>query len=147
MRRRRRRRHLLPLKPAHLAVALVLTGSFVVAMALLAILADYRPTGNVALFEAALRQPPPAGAHATPVAASANAIANSGPEPFAGPYPSLEIAAANRAPAPVRLIVESIGVDAAITGLGLDQGTGQMEVPNDVREVGWYSHGPGPGEV
>ena len=123
----------------------MLTGLFVVAMALLAMVTNYRPVGNVALFEAALRQPPPAVVRTT--ALSSRAIENGGSERFVGPYHPLVLATAERAPAPVRLIVGAIGVDAIIVRLGLDQGTGQMEVPEDVREVGWYSHGPGPGEV
>ena len=48
--------------------------------------------------------------------------------------------------APVGLVIESIGVNAQIGAYGIDQRTGQMDVPNNVREVGWYQHGPAPGE-
>lgn len=130
-------------------MALALAGTFVTAMALLVMVTDYRPTGNVTLFEAALREPAPVTARATAnsVSISPTITERGKPEPLAGPYQSLEIATTPQAPAPVRLIAEAIGVDATIISLGLDGGTGQMEVPNDVRDVGWYRHGPGPGEV
>lgn len=47
---------------------------------------------------------------------------------------------------PVSLSIASLGVAAPIDGYGIDQRTGQMDVPNNVREVGWYEHGPSPGE-
>ena len=47
---------------------------------------------------------------------------------------------------PVGLQIESLGVNAQIGSYGIDQRTGQMDVPNNVREVGWYQHGPSPGE-
>jgi sortase (surface protein transpeptidase) len=48
--------------------------------------------------------------------------------------------------APVRLAIEAIGVDAPIEGYGVNQRTGQMDIPRNVRDVGWYQHGPAPGE-
>lgn len=47
---------------------------------------------------------------------------------------------------PIGLEIESLGVNAQIGAYGIDQRTGQMDVPNNVREVGWYQHGPAPGE-
>ena len=43
---------------------------------------------------------------------------------------------------PVRLSAPAAGIDAAIVPVGVDA-AGQMEVPGDVDEVGWYRHGPG----
>ncbi len=104
-------------------------------------LADYRPAGDVELFELALRPP-----SATIVRPSTTASDTDGIVP-AGPYRSLQIASSERAPPPARLIIESIGVDASVTALGLVETTGLMEVPEDIREVGWYKHGSAPGEV
>ncbi|HEX2368655.1 MAG TPA: class F sortase [Acidimicrobiia bacterium] len=50
-------------------------------------------------------------------------------------------------PAPVRVKIEAIGVDAAVAALGIDPDNGQMDVPPNVSEVGWYRHGPVPGEA
>lgn len=45
---------------------------------------------------------------------------------------------------PVRLVVPALGIDAPIGPVGVDP-DGQMTVPTDVREIGWYRHGPVPG--
>lgn len=46
---------------------------------------------------------------------------------------------------PTRLIIDAIEIDAPIAPYGVD-GNGQMDVPDNVTEVGWYKHGPSPGE-
>lgn len=48
--------------------------------------------------------------------------------------------------APVALEIDALGVNAPIEGYGIDQRTGLMDVPDNVREVGWYEYGPSPGE-
>jgi LPXTG-site transpeptidase (sortase) family protein len=54
-------------------------------------------------------------------------------------------AAANPAPAaPVWIQVPGIGVDTPVLPVGVDE-RGEMAVPPDVRTVGWYRFGPGPG--
>ncbi|MFF3003723.1 class F sortase [Kitasatospora sp. NPDC057940] len=52
------------------------------------------------------------------------------------------------ASAPTRLLVPAAGVDAPVTGLGLNP-DGTVEVPAADRadEVGWYRNGPTPGEA
>jgi sortase (surface protein transpeptidase) len=47
---------------------------------------------------------------------------------------------------PVGVVAESIGVDARVVDVGVDE-KGQMAVPLDVATVGWYRFGPGPGAV
>jgi hypothetical protein len=49
------------------------------------------------------------------------------------------------APAPYRLELPTLGVRAAIRPVGVD-GTGQLEIPDDVAAVGWYRFGPRPGD-
>jgi hypothetical protein len=46
--------------------------------------------------------------------------------------------------APARLAVPALGVDAPVVPVGVEP-DGQMTVPTDVVEVGWYRHGPTPG--
>lgn len=46
---------------------------------------------------------------------------------------------------PSRLIVPSIGVDAAIESLGLVAPEGALAVPKNFVDVGWYKDGPRPG--
>jgi sortase (surface protein transpeptidase) len=47
--------------------------------------------------------------------------------------------------APARLVIEAIAIEAPIVALGVDAATGDMEVPDNVDEVGWYRFGPVPG--
>ena len=49
-------------------------------------------------------------------------------------------------PAPTALQIEAIGVTAPVIPLGVVADTGQMEVPDNVDEVGWYRFGPSPGQ-
>lgn len=46
---------------------------------------------------------------------------------------------------PERLIIETLGIDAPVGAYGVDA-NGQMDVPDNITEVGWYRHGPSPGE-
>lgn len=47
---------------------------------------------------------------------------------------------------PVRLTLASLGVDAPVVPTGVNQRTGQMAVPSNVRDVAWYEFGSVPGE-
>lgn len=47
-------------------------------------------------------------------------------------------------PAPVRLVIRAIGVDARIVPVGV-QREGAMRVPENVATLGWYRFGPSPG--
>ena len=47
---------------------------------------------------------------------------------------------------PVRLEISSLGVDAPVLPAGVNQRTGQMAVPSNVRDVAWYQYGSVPGE-
>ncbi len=48
-------------------------------------------------------------------------------------------------PAPVRVVIPSIGVDARIVRLGLNRDQ-TMQVPRDLADAGWFAPGPEPGE-
>src|SRR5688500_7982550 len=45
---------------------------------------------------------------------------------------------------PVRLMIPKLDVDAAIKYMGVTK-TGDMAVPDNIADVGWYKHGPHPG--
>lgn len=47
---------------------------------------------------------------------------------------------------PVRLRIPKIGVDTSFVELGVDEDR-EIEVPESFDEVGWYRHGPTPGEL
>lgn len=46
---------------------------------------------------------------------------------------------------PSRLLIPSIEVDAPVQIVGFATTTGQMEVPDNFTDVGWYEYGPRPG--
>jgi hypothetical protein len=56
------------------------------------------------------------------------------------PAPASRVTAA---PAPVRLTISAVGVDARVEPAGVDPGTGEFAVPSNVDTVGWYRFGPG----
>jgi hypothetical protein len=47
---------------------------------------------------------------------------------------------------PNRVRIVSIGVDAAIVAVGIEEPTNRMQVPDDISKVGWFRFGPTPGE-
>lgn len=49
-------------------------------------------------------------------------------------------------PAPVGLRIDALDVDAPITANGVNRRTGEMDVPDNVTDVGWYRFGASPGE-
>jgi sortase (surface protein transpeptidase) len=48
-------------------------------------------------------------------------------------------------PRPERLVIEALSIDAPVGEYGVAS-NGQMDVPNNITEVGWYKFGPSPGE-
>ena len=77
----------------------------------------------------------------TPVPAPAPPVAAA--PPVTVPLPRIAEEPAAPAP-PVRVRLPAIGVDAPVTPVGVDD-RGRMDVPFDIRTVGWYRFGPGPG--
>jgi LPXTG-site transpeptidase (sortase) family protein len=59
------------------------------------------------------------------------------------PAPELE---ETQVSVPIGLRIDEIEVDAPIGAYGVNQRTGEMDVPDNVTEVGWYRFGPKPGE-
>jgi sortase (surface protein transpeptidase) len=52
---------------------------------------------------------------------------------------------AEQAPAPARVRVPALGIDARVRPMGIEP-TGEMELPRDPGTVGWYGYGPTPGD-
>ena len=48
-------------------------------------------------------------------------------------------------PAPIRLLIPRIAVDASIEALGLDQNRA-LAIPADAKDVAWFDQGPKPGQ-
>ena len=61
------------------------------------------------------------------------------------PPPVVVAEAARPAAAPLRVLVPSAGIDAALAGIGLD-GDGSLVPPGDLATAGWFGQGPVPGE-
>lgn len=101
-----------------------------------------------------------AGIVPPPVSPALRGYAQPAPEPVtihpAGPeVPDIEVHSARLedqqhqkpGPAPVRIRIPAIGVDAAITSMGADPATQTMQVPLDIDVAGWYRYGPLPGDA
>jgi sortase (surface protein transpeptidase) len=86
-------------------------------------------------------------AKTTASAASAGTVGPEDTEPSEAESPSDgndRVAQVERTARPVRVQIPSIGVDAKLIGVGLNQ-DGSMQVP-DFGLAGWYNVGPRPGE-
>ena len=70
------------------------------------------------------------------------AVAPAAPAPTDSPTPAAPPAFGP--PRPVRLLIPSLNLDAAVEGVGLD-GSGAMGTPQNPWNVGWYNPGPAPG--
>jgi len=71
------------------------------------------------------------------------------PPPVGPPVAVAAVAAAQAAgevAPPARIRLPSLDVDAAVVAVGVDD-RGEMAVPVDIRETGWYRFGPAPGST
>src|SRR6185295_2693514 len=82
---------------------------------------------------------PPVTVAVPPIAVAPIAVA---------PIAVAAVAAADRGDGvpPARIRLPSLGVDTAVVAVGVD-GRGEMAVPEDVRQTGWYRFGPAPGSA
>lgn len=76
-------------------------------------------------------------------------LARPGPVAAPAPLPATPVTVlatprADQAP-PARITLPTLGVAVPVVPVGVDDG-GEMEVPRDVRTVGWYRFGPAPGD-
>ncbi len=71
---------------------------------------------------------------------------DSAPPPVAAdPAPEPELEPAPAVGPPSRIVIPALSVDAPVSAVGVAD-DGEVEVPADVRTVGWYRFGPSPGE-
>ncbi len=47
--------------------------------------------------------------------------------------------------APIGILIEGVAIAGPVVPVGVDAGTGELEVPPLANVVGWYRHGPTPG--
>ncbi len=109
--------------------------------------------GNAEFVEASLRQPALTSSATTAVTEPARTDPTHPADPTAPPTTAVPVWSGlltedpgGETTVPVSLRMPSIGVEAPIIEAGVDQRTGQMEVPKNVREIAWYEFGPRPGE-
>ena len=57
-----------------------------------------------------------------------------------------DLTASRTGPPPVGIAIPAIGLQTRVVRVGVDGRTGGVEVPPDVRTVGWYRFSPVPGE-
>jgi sortase (surface protein transpeptidase) len=93
------------------------------------------PVGDLALVETALQTPPTSDPQPTPrwQPNASSLLTDATPD---APVP-----------APVRLRIPPLDVDAPVEPAGVDPLTGEMAVPGDPATVGWYRFGPSPGRA
>lgn len=61
--------------------------------------------------------------------------------------PAPTSAAPRAAAAPVRVTIPTLGLDEELIDLGIDDASGELEVPEDPTRVGWFTGGGKPGET
>ena len=113
-----------------------------------------RPVAAVAVLGVAVAVGVPTGWQLTREPAAAGApleqvLAEPAPPPPAAAAPTVTTRDAAptvvpQRPAPVRLAVPALGVDAPVEPVGV-RDDGQMALPGDVDRLGWYRFGPVPG--
>ncbi len=105
-----------------------------------------RPPASVGASVEQVLQAPPAPRDGRGIDAVAPAVPSATAVPSAPAVPTRDAAPADlpAPPAPVRLSVPRLGVDAAVDAVGVEP-DGQMTVPAEVHRVGWYRFGPVPG--
>jgi LPXTG-site transpeptidase (sortase) family protein len=126
------------MKIRYLYVVLIVSGVVLLGAGIWLLTPDSVPSsGDVAAAEATLR--PPAIIPASPD------VPGDVPTPTTSP-PTREATPSADIAEPVVLRIERLNVDAPIAPYGVNRQTGEMEVPDNATEVGWYKFGPRPGE-
>ena len=135
-----------------LAILTTVIGALLIAgSAAYVVLSGDRDAGDVAAIEAEIRNAlvgadEPSSAPvpvADPVEAD-DASDEPTDEPTAYEPPDLVI---EPGPQPIGLRIEGLDVDAPVGAYGVNRRTGEMDVPDNVTEVGWYRFGAAPGEA
>ena len=122
-------------------------GIALVVLAVLALLNENKSSGDAAAVEDALR---PSTTVENPIAATTappETLPATDPDDQAAEGQSQSQMEPEPISVPIGLRIDEIEVDAPIGSYGVNQRTGEMDVPDNVTEVGWYRFGPKPGEA
>ncbi len=123
-----------------LGIAILLGSIALVVFGALALVPESKTSGDVESVESALRPDQP-----VQVAPLVPPSTTTTLPPTDGSTPPEEEETLSVSP-PVGLRIDALEVDAPIDAYGVDRATGQMAVPDNVTDVGWYEYGPRPGE-
>lgn len=90
-------------------------------------------------------------ASTTPSAPAPNPAPTSASPTATAAVPSIPLQSGVPAPsavlaAPTRVVIDSLGIDAAVIPEGVEA-SGEMSLPEDVSQVGWYQYSAAPGSV
>lgn len=125
------------------SLGLAVLGVALAAIAVIGLLGGPSDVGDAGAVEASL------SATINPTSASTTvpdtASNTTTPRPLWDVNESSSLTSPTEATRPARLIIESLEIDAPVGAYGVDA-NGQMDVPDNVTEVGWYKYGPSPGE-
>ncbi len=122
---------------------LIVIGVGAIAAAALALWPGDSDSGDVAAVESALRPDDPTAVSLGPPDATTTTLPPEETSDAAGTEPEETAPLA----APIGLRIDELDVDAPIDPYGVDQRTGQMDVPDNVTDVAWYKFGPSPGDA
>ncbi|MGB7861539.1 MAG: class F sortase [Acidimicrobiia bacterium] len=135
-----------------LLLGVIALGSVIAAVSIL-LVSPTKEVGNVSAVEESLKRPLPTSAEMASGSTANSQPASPSSTPFdvssgvpPNPVSRLDEIGDVVRPAPVGLVVDSITVDAPVAPFGINDRTGQMAVPHNVRDVAWYEFGPSPGE-
>lgn len=129
------------MKRRTLGIAVMIGSLALVLVGAIALIPDSTTSGDIESVEAALR--PSTSAPVLPLTEPSPTTTVPPAEPV--PTQDIEQELPPIAP-PIGLRIDSLGVDAPVDPYGVDRATGQMAVPDNVTDVGWYEYGPRPGE-
>jgi LPXTG-site transpeptidase (sortase) family protein len=115
------------------------------------VLSGPKNVGDIAAIEASLTGPVFPTTTSLPEPTSTIPEAPDAPEPASPQIPVRSGVPVDpvetESPVPIALRVDAIDIDAPVIATGVNQRTGQMAVPSNVRDVAWYKFGSRPGEA
>jgi LPXTG-site transpeptidase (sortase) family protein len=103
------------------------------------------PPGQLTAVPLRVRREPSAGAPILPIDAEVAGETESSLGLVRWTSASVKASRPERQPAPKRLKIPSINVDATVAAVGPDN-AGNMTIPDEFNTAGWYKHGTAPGE-
>ena len=121
-----------------LGIGLLVISVLLIGIGVFAIGSGSTSSGDVTSVEAALRPSP------TTTTEPPTATPSAAPEATTSTEQTVPVV--QQISPPTGLRIKGLDVDAPVDAYGVDANTGQMDVPDNTTDVGWYKFGPLPGE-